>query len=83
LVNSVNAIPSNSMYGVYLNDVSLGAQLVGWFHTPEGQRSLRSQTKQYSGGLFKLEPGGLSSVRVPRPELLAVNGNGKHPKRSR
>lgn len=64
--NEVGAVPSNSMYGVYLNDPSIAGELVQWFETPTGQRAIRREARHYSNGLMKLEPRAGLRIQVPR-----------------
>jgi len=63
--NTVQAIPSNSIYGIYLNDPAQASPLRDWINSDEGQDALRVQARHYSNGLFKLEPRDYMQVRVP------------------
>jgi len=63
--NKVGAVPSNSMYGVYLNNPAQAPDLVAWLNSDAGQQALRREARHYSGGLLKLESRACARVRVP------------------
>ncbi|MFE7905102.1 Eco57I restriction-modification methylase domain-containing protein [Streptomyces albogriseolus] len=68
VINSVKAIPTNTLYGLRLRDAKdtgSVARLATWLSGPEGQAALRSVARQHGDGLLKLEPGPLGSVAVP------------------
>lgn len=74
--NAVSAIPSNSLYGIYVKGgVETARGLTTWLNRPEGQSSLRSSGRHY-GRLYKLEPGDLLRVMVPPTETLAYINSG-------
>lgn len=63
--NVVGAVPSNSMYGIYLNDRSTARELCEWLNSDEGQAAIRACARHYSNGLLKLEPHDYLRVAVP------------------
>jgi adenine-specific DNA-methyltransferase len=65
VLNSVGAIPSNSMYGIHLLDPSVAEALCAWLNSPAGQQAIRSKARHYSNGLLKLEPRNYMTVEVP------------------
>ncbi|WP_433530303.1 Eco57I restriction-modification methylase domain-containing protein [Micromonospora sp. CA-263727] len=72
VVNTVGAIPTNTLYGLRINRRSepllAGAieSLAGWLRNEEGQQAMRAAARNHHGdGLVKLEPGALKQVRVP------------------
>lgn len=65
VVNAIKAVPSNSMYGIYLDDPTLAPALCTWLNGEAGQRALRAHGRHYSNGLLKLEPRDYLRVRVP------------------
>lgn len=65
VVNAIKVVPSNSMYGIYLDDPKLAAPLCAWLNTDGGQHALRAHGRHYSNGLLKLEPRDYLFVRVP------------------
>lgn len=65
VVNAIRAVPSNSMYGIYLHDPGLAPRLCTWLNSDAGQRALRAHGRHYSNGLLKLEPRDYLRVRVP------------------
>jgi hypothetical protein len=66
VVNDVKAVPTNSLYGLYLNgNTARAVRLATWLNGPEGQASLLAVARAYGAGLFKLEPRDLEAVPVP------------------
>lgn len=63
--NGVGAIPSNSMYGIYLQRKSFARTFCIWLNSDEGQLAMIARARHYSGGLRKLEPRELGSIRIP------------------
>lgn len=63
--NAVGAIHSNSVYGIYPKEGAPLVELMEWLRSDAGQQALRGAAKIYSGGLLKLEPRALASVRLP------------------
>jgi len=80
--NEVEAVHSNSLYGLYLRDnfhslyfcdsSGLARCIANYLNSDEGQRAIRAQGRHYGRGLIKLEPGNLLAVAIPPPEVLAV-----------
>lgn len=66
VVNTVKAVPSNSMYGLYLQSADIADRLCSWLNSDAGQLALRERSRHYSNGLFKLEPRDYLKVRIPR-----------------
>jgi hypothetical protein len=72
--NEVGAVPSNAIYGLYLNGrKDLSIPLTAWLNSTAGQQALRAQARTYGGGLVKLEPSDLGAVLVPEPEELMAS----------
>ena len=65
VLNTVRAVPSNSMYGIYLSDPSTARGLVDWLNSSAGQAELEVCARHYSHGLRKLEPGSYRKVLIP------------------
>jgi len=67
--NAVGAVPSNSMYGIYLPTQKDGHEqieaLARWLNSEDGQASLRSVARRYGDGLYKLEPRMVERAMVP------------------
>ncbi len=69
--NHVQAIPSNAVYGIYLDrNPSIAPKLTTWLNSSAGQQSLHMVGRTYSGGLHKLEPRDLLSIQIPCIEEL-------------
>lgn len=67
VVNHVRAIPSNALYGVYLNgDMDQASRLASWLNGAAGQTALLERARTYGAGLFKLEPKDVLALRIPR-----------------
>ena len=77
VVNSIGAIPSNALYGIYLYDRNLAKPLATWLNGGEGQRALCAMARHYGGGLFKLEPKDLTRVRIPTIDRLLRQYQGR------
>lgn len=71
VLNLVGAIPSNSMYGIHLDDPNMAGTLCSWLNSRPGQEAIRSRARHYSDGLLKLEPSDYMSVPVPATSLGA------------
>lgn len=67
VVNSAKAIPSNSIYGIYLEDLdaSHALKVAKWINGKDGQLMVRSEARHYSG-LLKLDPKRLLNIRLPK-----------------
>ena len=64
VLNSVGAVPSNNLLGIWVHDG--GARpLAAWLRSPAGQVELQRVGRRYHGGSRKIEPGGLRDVRLP------------------
>jgi hypothetical protein len=63
--NDAAVIPSNNLYGLYVDDPEVVSGLTYWLNTDEGQIALRNRARQYGGGLFKVEPRDVLRVRIP------------------
>lgn len=68
VLNLKKAIPSNSIYGIYLNQPDDAEALCTWLNSDAGQSAVRACARHYSNGLLKLEPRDYLRVRVPRPD---------------
>ena len=66
VANPIGAIPSNSMYGIHLDDSSLAEPLCDWLNSPVGQAAIRARARHYSEGLLKLEPRDYRDVQMPK-----------------
>ncbi|MDO8188321.1 hypothetical protein Q5424_10210 [Conexibacter sp. JD483] len=73
VVNKAKAVASNNLLGLTLREGN-PAPLAKWLRSIEGQRELRRVSRRYSGGSFKVEPGGLKRLQVPRSVVAAVIG---------
>lgn len=69
VLNTCSAIPSNSMYGIYLKDPASSQGLCKWLNSDAGQSALKAKARHYSGGLLKLEPRDYLEIEVPREFL--------------
>jgi len=65
VVNVIDAIPSNSIYGIYMHNQSLVPAVCEWLNSDRGQEALKARARHYSNGLLKLEPRDYLDVRVP------------------
>ena len=66
--NVVGAVPSNSIYGIYLTDHAddeAYTALTEWLRGEDGQSAIQTRTRAHSDGLMKLEPRALGSIAVP------------------
>lgn len=63
--NRVQAVPSNSMYGIYLRRRADAERLCSWLNSAAGQQTLLAAGVHYSGGLRKLEPRTLLQIQIP------------------
>ena len=67
VVNHVRAIPSNALYGVYLDgNLEQASRLAAWLNGAAGQTALLERARTYGAGLFKLEPKDVLVLRIPR-----------------
>jgi adenine-specific DNA-methyltransferase len=73
--NEVEATPSNSIYGIYLDDTALATPLTSYLNSLNGQRALKLQGRHYGRSLLKLEPRNLLAVHTPHPSFLLENFN--------
>ena len=71
VLNEANAVPSNNLFGISMRNGGAPAQLADWLRSDEGQAELRRVSRRYHGGSFKLEPGSLSKMRIPKKLHLA------------
>lgn len=65
VLNSVRAVPSNSLLGITMRNGNDPRPLAAWLRSEAGQRELRRVSRRYHGGSHKLEPGDLQQLRVP------------------
>lgn len=65
VLNPLGAIPSNSMYGIHLDDPSVAPKLCAWLNSTQGQKAIQSRARHYSDGLLKLEPRDYMAVPIP------------------
>jgi adenine-specific DNA-methyltransferase len=78
--NTVAALPSNSLYGLYANaDVPQTAveAVHGWLTARDGLVALQSHGHRLPGGSLKLEPGALRSLPIPLSVLELGRKNGE------
>lgn len=72
--NEVGAIPSNSLYGLFLQegvDEATGQRVVEWLLSDGGVAALRGHGRQFAGGSIKLEPRELRTLPVPLDVVMA------------
>lgn len=76
VVNRVDALFSNSLHGLHLEDPSTAEAVALLFHNSLTLLSHEIEGRSYGGGILKLEPTEMASVRVPtataaqRPDLF-------------
>ena len=70
VINTADAVPSNNLFGITLNDQSDPARLAAWLRSDKGQQELRRLGRRYPGGSLKLEPRALRAAEVP---AIALN----------
>ena len=76
VVNTVEAIPTNTLYGLRINRRSASSlagaveSLADWLRGEHGQQAMLSAARNHHGdGLVKLEPGALKQIRIPEHVL--------------
>lgn len=72
--NEVGAIPSNSLYGLFLQegvDEAIGQRVLEWLLSDGGVAALRGHGRQFAGGSIKLEPRELRTLPVPLDVVMA------------
>ena len=76
VTNEVGALPTNSLYGIYVGgDLLFARRLVAWLNGEDGQAALLERARAYGAGLFKLEPKDVGDLRIPG-SLLKTRGGG-------
>jgi hypothetical protein len=72
VLNKARAVGSNNLLGLTVIEGD-PEPLADWLRSDEGQSELRRVSRRYSGGSFKVEPGGLKRMRIPArvAELVA------------
>jgi hypothetical protein len=73
--NEVGAVPSNSLYGLFLQDCvepEVGARVIAWLRSDAGVSALRGHGRQFAGGSIKLEPGELRTLPIPGEILTST-----------
>lgn len=65
VLNTAQAVPSNNLFGITLENGHAPEPLIDWLRSPAGQNELRRLSRRYPGGSHKLEPGRLRAVRLP------------------
>ncbi len=71
VLNEMNAVPSNNLFGISLVSEGEPNRLAAWLRSAEGQAALQRISRRYHGGSFKLEPGSLAALKVPKSLELA------------
>ena len=69
VVNKAGACITNNLYGlVWKPWVSLGQQeeILSWLRSPDGQESIAAAARTQGGGLLKIEPRALKTLRLPQ-----------------
>lgn len=72
--NEVGAIPSNSLYGLFLQngiEDAVGSRVLDWLLGDDGVAALRGHGRQFAGGSIKLEPRELRTLPVPLDVVMA------------
>lgn len=72
VLNHAAAVPSNNLFGISLHNETNPERLADWLRSAEGQHALKRLARRYHGGSYKLEPGSLSAVEVPKSLELAT-----------
>jgi len=70
--NTQNLLNLNNIHGFYLKkNVSkkAGKRLIAWLRSSGGLEALETCARHYQGGLWKLEPGDLERLRIPKGVL--------------
>jgi adenine-specific DNA-methyltransferase len=70
VTNVIGAIPSNSMYGIYLKEPWLREPLTEWLNSKSGQTLMRGKARHYGSGLLKIEPRDLLTLPIPVSDAL-------------
>ena len=65
VVNSVRAVPSNSLLGITMTNGTSPTRLAVWLRSAAGQNELRRVSRRYHGGSHRLDPGDLKRACVP------------------
>lgn len=73
VVNEAKAVASNNLLGLTVAEGD-PAPLASWLRSDAGQKELRRVSRRYSGGSFKVEPGGLKRLQVPKSVVADVIG---------
>jgi predicted RNA methylase len=76
VTNKVGAIPSNSLYGLFLCEgvpPEVGARVIEWLRSDAGVGALRNHGRQLAGGSIKLEPRELRKLPIPKQILASMD----------
>ncbi|MBA2724458.1 MAG: Eco57I restriction-modification methylase domain-containing protein [Actinobacteria bacterium] len=67
VMNAVGAVPTNTLYGVYVDEPGVSVRAVtDWLRSSQGQAAMRAASRSQGAGLRKLEPRALSSLMLPK-----------------
>ena len=66
VLNEIEAVPSNNLFGISMRNGGSPTPLAHWLRSDKGQSELRRISRRYHGGSFKLEPGSLAALRLPK-----------------
>lgn len=72
IINGASAIPSNALYGIYIDDPKVAHAVGHWLASATGQTALFEHARAYGAGLFKLEPKDVGRIGIPRDLLVSV-----------
>jgi hypothetical protein len=70
--NSQNLLNLNNIHGLYLRKgvpKKVGERLIAWLRSSRGLAVLETCARHYQGGLWKLEPGDLERLNIPKKTL--------------
>ncbi len=67
--NTHNLLNLNNIHGLYLRKgvpIKVGERLTAWLRSSRGLAALKTCARYYQGGLWKLEPGDLERLNIPK-----------------
>jgi adenine-specific DNA-methyltransferase len=67
--NEKSFLTLNNIHGMYIRDGvfrSHARRIASWLRSPKGQRAMMSCARHYEGGLWKIEPGDIEKLKLPK-----------------